>query len=159
MPCARHRDSAGSAAGVGARTVELHPYQHIARVVYAEALRGAQRFTEALAQYRQAVLLSPDVPWLRALEGACLADVGRVDEARACAGELAARRQHEYVDAYHMAALRLALGDHEGAAGEVARAFDDNSAWLYALDVDPKMAPLRGDRRVRRLVDRRLSPP
>jgi hypothetical protein len=44
-----------------------------------------------------------------------------------------------------------------GALAELDRAFSENSAWLYAIDVDPKLAALRGDPRVRRLVDCRTK--
>jgi hypothetical protein len=36
------------------------------------------------------------------------------------------------VDAYYMAVFRLALDELERASAE-------NSAWLYAMDVDPKL--------------------
>jgi DNA-binding winged helix-turn-helix (wHTH) protein/tetratricopeptide (TPR) repeat protein len=133
------------AVDVGARTVELHPYLQIARAIYGEALRFSGRAEEALVQYRRGSVMSPDLPWLRALEGSCLADLGRTEEARAIRDQLEALRDREYVDAYHMAALRLALGDRHEALAELERAVAENSAWLYALDVDPKMDAIRDD--------------
>ena len=54
-------------------------------------------------------------------------------------------RPTDYVDAYYMALLREALGDREGALGEVARAFAENSTALPILKVDPRMDTLRTD--------------
>jgi hypothetical protein len=97
--------------------------------------------------------MSPDLPWLRALEAAALAQLGRRPEACAILEELDALRCIEYVDAYHMAAARLALGDSNSALAELERAGEENSAWMYQIDVDPKVDCLRGDPRFARVRD------
>jgi len=135
------------AADVGARAVELHPYQQVARVVYGEALRCLGRSEEALIQYQRCTMIAPDAPWIRALEAGCDADMGRGDEARAILAALEDRRGSDYVDAFHLAAARAALQEFDLAFAELDRACSDNSAWLYAIDVDPKMDPLRADPR------------
>jgi Flp pilus assembly protein TadD len=96
-----------------------------------------------LGQYQRAWLTSPDVPWLRALQAACMARIGQSDEASMIARELERVRRFDYVDAYHMALLHIALGDRAAAQEELARAREENSAALYAFDVDPRMDPLR----------------
>jgi hypothetical protein len=53
-----------------------------------------------------------------------------------------------------MALFRLALGERDRALDELERASAENSAWLYAMDVDPKLDPLRGAARFRRLQKR-----
>jgi hypothetical protein len=60
----------------------------------------------------------------------------------------------DYVDAYYMALLRDALGDSDGAFRELERAFDENSAALPILDLDPKMDSLRRDPRFALLRER-----
>ena len=147
-----------AAIEVGSRNVELHPYLHVVRVDYAQALEGGGRLEEALAQYQMAAILSRDMPWLRALEGACQAKLGRVRDARAILDGLEALRRSEYVDAYNMAVLRAALGQRDEALDELERAAAENSAWLYAIGVDPKLDPLRNAARFRRLQkDRQAS--
>jgi tetratricopeptide (TPR) repeat protein len=140
------------AVRAGAQAVSLHPYLHVIRANYATALQLADRPEEALAQYRTAAAVSPDVPWLAALEGACQAALGRLKPARAALGRLEAARRSQYVDAYFVAKLRLALGQEREALAELERAHDDNSAWMYSLDVDPSFDALRGDRAFRRLL-------
>ena len=53
-----------------------------------------------------------------------------------------------------VAVLRDALGERTEAFKEIERAFDENSAFLYSIDVDPKMDTFRDDRRFTRLQRR-----
>ena len=101
-------------------------------------------------------MIAPDALWIRALEAACLADMGRRDAAHAILAELEERRRCDYVDAFHLAAARAALRELDAAFTELDRACADNSAWLYAIDVDPKMDLLRDDPRFARIRARVL---
>jgi tetratricopeptide (TPR) repeat protein len=133
-----------TAVQLGRQGIELHPYLQVLRVNYGQALQSAGRADEALAQYQIASIMSPDVPWLRALEGACQAALGRRRDARAMLQGLEALRRSEYVDAYYMAVLRSALGQTREALAELDRATAENSAWLYTLDVDPMLDAAAG---------------
>jgi tetratricopeptide (TPR) repeat protein len=132
-----------NAIAVGRKTVELHPYLQVARCSYADALSMSGREEEALTHYQRASATAPDLPWLQALEGASLGRLGRLEEAHAILGRLERLREHEYVDATQMAILHIALGDLDAARGELARARAENSAWLYALDIDPRLDAVR----------------
>ena len=144
-----------AAAALGRQSVELHPYLQVVRVNYAQALQMGGRLDEALAQYQVASIISPDAPWLRALEGACQAMLGRRRDARAMLEGLEVLRRTEYVDAYYMAVFRSALGQPREALAELERAHAENSASLYMLDVDPKLDSLRAEPGARRLRRRR----
>jgi DNA-binding winged helix-turn-helix (wHTH) protein len=137
----------------GRKAIELHPYLHICRVNYAQALEHAGELNGALGQYHLAYVMSPDLPWLRALDGTCLAHRGRRAEALAVFEELEQLRRSEYIDAYYMAVLRQALDHSAEAFAELERAGEENSAFLYALNVDPKMDPFRADSRFTSLVE------
>ena len=144
------RDYAG-AIDVGARGIELHPYLQIARANYAQALEAVGRLDEALSQYRTAIAMSPDSTWMRAHEGMCLAKMGRREEALAILDAMEHIRRSEFVDAYYMAVFHNALGQRDKAFEELARTYEDNSVWLFSIDVDPKMDPRRADPRFERL--------
>ena len=139
---------------VGAKLVELHPYLQVGRSIYARALEYCGRPAEALEQYQLGSMMSPDLPWLRALEGACLANMGRVDEAMTIVTSLERLRCTEYVDAFFMAVLRVALDQREEAFAELDRACAENSARLYSLGNDPKMDYFAGDPRFDKLREK-----
>jgi len=138
---------------IGSKAVELHPYLQISRANYAQALEFSGRLQEALAQYQLGSIMSGDLPWMRALEGTCLAKLGRTTEAHAILDELEHRRDTDYADALYMAVLRHALDEQTEAFKEIERAVDENSAFLYSIDVDPKMDVFRSDRRFIRIRD------
>lgn len=114
----------------GARAVEIHPYLPLGRSYYAQALDYAGKRAEALEQHRLACTMSPDIPWLRALLGICLAKGRNRSDVEVILDELAQVRDTVYVDAYYMAALHLALGRREDALRELERAVEENSATL-----------------------------
>jgi tetratricopeptide (TPR) repeat protein len=140
-----------AAIAYGKQAIELHPYLQIVRVNYAQALEFSGRLPEALAQYKFASVMSPDLPWLRALEGTCLAKMGKTADAQELLDELEHLRRSEYVDAFYQSVLQHALGHRVEAMNELERAVDENSAFLYSMNVDPKMDVFRDDARYQRL--------
>jgi tetratricopeptide (TPR) repeat protein len=149
--CRREFDEA---VRCGKSSIDLHPYQHIGRVHYADALERTGRVDEALAEMRLACVMSPDLPWLRAVEATYLAKHGRRDEAIATFNELQALREREYVDSYFVALLLDALGRRDEAFAELERARLENSATLFLLKVDVRGDGLRKDARFPRLQRR-----
>ncbi len=141
------------ASVLGAKAVELHPYLQVARAAYAQALQFSGRLDDALAQYRLTSVMCPDLPWLRALEGTCLAAMGLERRATPILEGLEQLRKTEYVDAYYMAVFWSALGEKQKAFAELERACAENAAPLFAMGVDPKLDTLRGDGRVAALFN------
>jgi len=147
------------AVSLGAQAVQLHPYLLLARSFYGIALELSGHPQDALEQYRVGTVISQGLSWIRALEGVCLIKLGREKEGRAVLKELLARRRQEYVDAYGIARMLLALGDRDGAFKELERAIDERVGGLYSLGVDPLADGFRTDRRFARLLRRYLAPP
>jgi hypothetical protein len=83
--------------------------------------------------------MCPDLPWLRAMEGRCLARMGRTGEALEILADLERQRETEYLDAYYLSMLQLSLENHEQALMELERAFAEGSTVLSILEVDPRM--------------------
>jgi tetratricopeptide (TPR) repeat protein len=143
-----------SAVACGKKAVELHPYLHVGRFLYAQALEFNGHWDEALDQYRRTCVMSPDLTWIPAYEAACMAKAGRLREARQVLKELQRLRQSEYVDAYAMAVLHIAVGARDEAFEELERAVQENSAFLFMVDVDLNIEALREDLRFATLRDR-----
>lgn len=135
------------AVEAGAAALEVQPYFYPDRALYGQALELSGRVDEALIQYRAAQTLAPDIPWLKALEAGCLARRGNSRAAEAILAELRNCRTTTYVDSYYLAPVLDALNRREAAFAELWRAREENSASLYAVDVDPKLHSLRTDRR------------
>jgi DNA-binding winged helix-turn-helix (wHTH) protein len=146
------------AATIGERAVQMHPYFMLARVYCGMALEFSGRSEAALEQYRIGGVLMRGLAWMRGLEGTCLARLGRAAEAQEVLDELLEHRRHQYVDAYAIARLRLALGDVNGAFVELERAIDESVSGLYALRFDPTADGFRSDPRFPRLLERYLQP-
>jgi DNA-binding winged helix-turn-helix (wHTH) protein/Flp pilus assembly protein TadD len=142
------------AVACGKKALELHPYLYLGRLFYGEALEYSGKTSQALEQYRLAVIMSPDLPWLQAVEGACLAKHGRRKEANSILATLVQVRKTQYVDAYFMAVLMDALGERDQAFQELERAYHERSSTLFAIRIDPRLDRLRDDARFAALVGR-----
>jgi tetratricopeptide (TPR) repeat protein len=147
-----------AAVTLGEQAVQLHPYFMLARAYCGMALEFAGRPEAALEQYRIGGVLTQGLAWMRGLEGTCLARLGRHAEAGRILDDLLERRRREYIDAYAVARLRLALGHIDEAFVELERAIDENVSGLYALRFDPSADGFRQDARFPRLLRRYLEP-
>lgn len=70
---------------------------------------------------------------------------GRKAEARRLLDELQRRSTHEYIDAYPLAWIYVALGENDNALRSLERAYDARSTWMPWLKVEPKFDPLHND--------------
>jgi len=145
------------AVALGQRAAQLHPYFMLARAYYGMALEFSGRPDAALEQYHIGGVITQGLAWMRGLEGTCLAKLGRDEEARGVLAELLERRQREYIDAYAVARLQLALGHTESAFIELERAIEENVGGLYALRFDPTADGFRSDPRFPTLLQRYLD--
>ena len=146
-----------AAVECGKNALNLHPYQHTGRAHYAQALEATGQIEEALAQHRLVCVMSPDLPWLRALEAGSLARNGRPGEAASILDDLQRIRATEYVDAYYIALLLEAFRRRDAAFEELERARQESSAALSMLDVDPRLDGLRKDPRFKPLQRKLLG--
>ena len=111
------------------------------------------RVDEALAKYQLATSQCEGQAGGRALEGACLAKMGRTAEAMSILDRLDRLRNTEYADAFHMAILRQSLGQTDEGFHWLARAFQDRCFELISLRVDPRWESLSGNPRFHKLFD------
>lgn len=84
----------------------------------------------------------------------CQAHAGDTTQARATLQALLANAQHRYVDRTYIAAIYAALSDKDGAMAQLEQAYQDRSAHMDALWLNPWYRPLHDDPRFQALVAR-----
>jgi serine/threonine-protein kinase len=117
------------------------------------ALGQQRRFAEAIASFRRALEVDR-VPILLAMLGHTHAIAGNRGEAERVLTELQFEAQTRYVSPYDVAVIHSGLGDVSAAMAALHEAFEDRSAWMVFLGVDPRLDPLRDDVRFQELAAR-----
>jgi serine/threonine protein kinase/tetratricopeptide (TPR) repeat protein len=112
---------------------------------------------ESFAEFHKALDLSQgDTNELAAL-GQAYAGSHQNAEARKILDQLKERSQQTYVQPASIAVIYMALGDNNRAFDWLQKAYDDQSAWLLYLKIDPWADSIRNDARFTDLV-RRVFP-
>ena len=68
--------------------------------------------------------------------------------------ELNALSAKRYVPAYEKGLVHVGLGDHEAALSDLKQAYKEGSHWIFILQTDARLDPLRSDPRFQDLVGR-----
>ena len=111
-------------------------------------------YPEATAEFRKALQLSDgDTNDLAAL-GLALAASHQPAEARKILDQLKERSQQTYVQPMWLAVIYIALGEKDQAFDWMQKAYEDRSAWLVYLKVDPLFDSVRQDARFTDLMRR-----
>ena len=118
-----------------------------AHVYLGRAYEQKPAFPEAIAELRKALDISEgDTNELAAL-GQAYAVSHQEGEARKILDQLKERSQQTYVQPMWIAVIHLGLGEKDQAFDWMQKAYEDRSAWLVYLKVDPLFDPVRGDAR------------
>jgi serine/threonine protein kinase/tetratricopeptide (TPR) repeat protein len=129
------------------KTVALDPDFISAHVCLGRAYEQRAMYPDAIAEFRKALQLSEgDTNELAAL-GHAYASARQQGEARKILAELKGRSQQTYVQPMWIAVIHLALGEKDQAFEWMHKAYEDRSAWLVDLQVDPAFDSVRTDPR------------
>jgi serine/threonine protein kinase/tetratricopeptide (TPR) repeat protein len=125
-----------------------------AHVYLGRAYEQAGVNRDAIAEFRKALDLSEgDTNELAAL-GHAYAVSHQESEARKILQQLTDRAQQTYVQPTWVAVIHIGLGENDQAFDWLQRAYEDRSAWLVNLKVDPFFDPVRSDQKFTDLVRR-----
>ncbi len=111
----------------------------------AEEAKG--NMDAAIRYLRKADAMTKGSAMTRGALGHALAASGKREEALRLAAHMEADAETRYVSAGEMALPYVGLGDYDRAFELLFRAVEEHSVCLVLTDVDPRLKPLRSDRR------------
>src|SRR5262249_19539881 len=135
------------------KTLEIDPNFHVVRGYLGFGLQCQGKLAEALPEYRTAVA-NTDEPFSWGLLGQACARAGLRDEAQQILARLEERARTKFVTGWAIAAIRLSLGDKDGAMNALQNAFDQHASEVLPLKYDPLFDDLHGDPRFEALVQK-----
>ncbi len=114
---------------------------------------------QAIAELQRGFHLSEEDTYALGLLGYAHGRVGQKSEAFRILDTLKEQSKRQYVSPYALAAVYTGLGDKDQALAWLAKAYEERSAWLFYVKVEPWLDPLRSDPRFQDLLRRmRLAP-
>jgi DNA-binding winged helix-turn-helix (wHTH) protein/TolB-like protein/tetratricopeptide (TPR) repeat protein len=109
---------------------------------------------KAIAEFEQAVRLSGGDSSYEGSLGHAYAVAGKVQQARRILDLLKERSRHQYVPAYAIALIHAGLRERDQAFEWLEKAYNDRSASMVLLTVDPALNSLHSDARFTELARR-----
>ena len=136
------------------RTVEMDPNFAVAHWHLGLAYEQKQVFDKAIEEFGKAISLSGGSPLMLAALGRAYAKSQKKHEANEMLNELNELAKRQYVSAYEVAKIYVALGNSEQAFQLLEKAYAEHSFHLANLNVCPQFKSVRSDPRFQDLVQR-----
>ena len=136
------------------RTIQMDPNFAVAHWHLGLAYEQKQVFDSATEEFKKAISLSEDSPLMRAALSRAYAKSQKKDEANEMLNELNELAKRQYVSAYEVAKIYVALGNSEQAFQLLGKAYAEHSFHLVNLNVCPHFKSVRSDPRFQDLVQR-----
>jgi TolB-like protein/Tfp pilus assembly protein PilF len=141
------------------RTIQMDPNFAVAHWHLGLVYEQKQLLDAAIEEFRKAISLSGGSPLMKAALGRAYAESQKAQEANEMLNELIELSKQQYVSAYELATIYVALGNNEEAFRLLAKAYAEHSFHLVNLNVSPQFKLVRSDPRFQDLVQRiGLSP-
>jgi DNA-binding winged helix-turn-helix (wHTH) protein/Tfp pilus assembly protein PilF len=129
------------------KTLDLEPDFALGHWALGLAYEQQERWDAAIAAQQKAVELTGGNALMKTILGRYYATAGRRAEALAVLDELTHPEPGTFVSPYVLATIHAALDDHDGAFACIDEALALRDHWLVSIKVDPKVDPLRADKR------------
>jgi TolB-like protein/tetratricopeptide (TPR) repeat protein len=136
------------------RTIQMDPNFAVAHWHLGLAYEQKQVFDKAIEEFKKAISLSGGSPLMRAALGRVYAESQKKYEANEMLNELSELSKRQYVSAYEVAKIYVALGNSEQAFQLLAKAYAEHSFHLVNLNVCPQLNSVRSDPRFQDVVQR-----
>jgi len=135
-------------------SLEMNPGFGPAHLWLGRTFQQKQMFDSAIIEYKNTLKAIVDWPVALAAIGNVYGVSGNKIEAQKILGTLNALSTKKFVTSYGMALLYTGLDEKEKAFTWLNNAFEERSNWLVWLKSDPRLAPLRSDKRYTELVNK-----
>ena len=136
------------------KALDLEPNRPGPRLSLAESYARSGRFSEALAEYERLRNLLDRSPTTQWRIGLLLAMCGKTHESRNILNDIKEGSGKGYVPPYLVAAIYTSLGEKDKAFEWFEQAYEERSALMAFLKVDPSLKTIRGDARFADLLRR-----
>jgi tetratricopeptide (TPR) repeat protein len=136
------------------KTIEVEPSFVEGHVSLGWAYEQKAMFTEAIAEFRQALSLSGRHPRFVSALGHAYAISGQRRLAEESLADLKEQSKQRYVAPYDVAVIYAGLKETEQTFKYLEMAYQDRSFWMIWLRVDPRFNGIRGDPRYQDLLRR-----
>lgn len=136
------------------QVLEVNPNARVAYWIRGMAHEQKGEFEQAIRDFQEALKRSPDNPNYLGALGHAYAVSGRASEARKIAEKLGQPVSGEEMPAFFIALVYAGLGDKDRAFQWLEHAYRDRSGSVRYLKVEPRLDPLRSDRRFEDLMQR-----
>jgi len=136
------------------RTIQMDPNFAVAHWHLGLAFEQKQLLDAATEEFKKAISLSGGSPLMRAALGHAYAKSQKNHEANEMLNELNELAKRQYVSAYEVAKIYVALGNSEQAFQLLEKAYKEHSFHLANLNVCPQFKSVRSDPRFQDLVQR-----
>jgi adenylate cyclase len=136
------------------RTIEMDPNFAVAHWHLGLAYEQKQALDAATEEFKKAISLSGGSPLMQAALVRAYAKSQKKHEANEMLNELNELSKQQYVSAYEVATIYVALGNNEQAFQLLEEGYAEHSFHLVYLNVSPQFKPVRSDRRFQDLVQR-----
>jgi serine/threonine protein kinase/tetratricopeptide (TPR) repeat protein len=139
-------------------SLEIEPVFAFAHYVLGLASEQLGRFEDAVEHLQKPLEVARASPMIHAELGRAYALWGKEAEARQILHELERTREERYVPAYSFAQIYAGLDDSERALLWLERAYEERSARMMFMRVDPAFDALRSDPKFQDLLRRARLP-
>jgi TolB-like protein/DNA-binding winged helix-turn-helix (wHTH) protein/Flp pilus assembly protein TadD len=133
-------------------TLEIDPNFVPVHLVLGQAYEQKGMLKEAIAELEKASSLSKGAPLYASSLAHAYAVAGRRSEAETMLHQADERAQHAYVPSFHVAIMYAGLGRKDETIAWLERGYQERSAWMVWLKVDPRFDFVRSDARFQNLL-------
>jgi TolB-like protein len=136
------------------KTINLEPRYYPAYIWLGQAYEQKKMYVKAIEIFQKGMNLAERHPQLVAALGHTYALSGERDKANKSLAELREMSKRRYISPYLFAVVYVGLGDKEQVFAWLDKAYQDRSASLIWLKVEPQFDSLRDDPRYKDLLRR-----